>query len=169
MITEIQKQLSKFVTIEVFNVTKENVRKNASDISDLADEISALKRAMEKMQRELDKVAGVTPAELTLIKNRLDKAESDIVNMKRAIQDLQAKIRELMKNAGKQGGGGGVSEAYFKDLEDALNKLSNDVSDHKDDTQRKFMHTQGELNTKASKDDLLDLENRLLDKIKEMI
>jgi hypothetical protein len=54
-------------------------------------------------------------------------------------------------------------------LEDALNKLSNDVSDHKDDTQRKFMHTQGELNNKASKDDLLDLENRLLDKIKEMI
>jgi chromosome segregation ATPase len=85
----------------VFNVTKENVRKNASDISDLADEISALKRAMEKMQRELDKVAGVTPAELTLIKNRLDKAESEIVNMKRAIQDLQTKIRDLMKNAGK--------------------------------------------------------------------
>lgn len=85
----------------MFNVTKENVRKNASDISDLADEISALKRAMEKMQRELDKVAGVTPAELTLIKNRLDKAESEIVNMKRAIQDLQTKIRDLMKNAGK--------------------------------------------------------------------
>ena len=85
----------------MFNLTKENVRKNASDISDLADEISALKRAMEKMQRELDKVAGVTPAELTLIKNRLDKAESEIVNMKRAIQDLQTKIRDLMKNAGK--------------------------------------------------------------------
>jgi len=74
-----------------------------------------------------------------------------------------------MKNAGKQGGGGGVSEAYFKDLEDALNKLTNDFGDHKDDTQRKFLHTQGELNNKASKDDLLDLENRLLDKIKEMI
>lgn len=101
MITEIQKQLSKYVTIEVFNVTKENVRKNAADISDLAEEISALKRAMEKMQRELDKVAGVTPAELTLLRNRMDKAESEIVNMKRAIQDLQAKIRELMKNAGK--------------------------------------------------------------------
>lgn len=74
-----------------------------------------------------------------------------------------------MKNAGKQGGGGGVSEAYFKDLEDALNKLQSDVTDHKDDTQRKFINTHSELNTKASKDDLLDLENRLLDKIKEMI
>lgn len=44
-----------------------------------------MKRAMEKMQRELDKVAGVTPAELTLLRNRMDKAESEIVNMKRAI------------------------------------------------------------------------------------
>lgn len=73
-----------------------------------------------------------------------------------------------MKNAGKQGGSG-VSEAYFKDLEDALNKLQSDHSDHKEDTSRKFLACQGELNHKASKDDLLDLENRLLDKIKEMI
>jgi DNA-binding protein YbaB len=77
--------LSTYVTIEVFNVTKENVRKNASDISDLMEEMSAMKRAMEKMQRELDKVAGVTPAELTLLRNRVDRAESEIVNMKRAI------------------------------------------------------------------------------------
>jgi len=80
--------LSKYVTIEVFNVTKENVRKNASDISDLMEELSALKRSMEKMQRELDKVAGVTPADITLLRNRMDKAESEIVNIKRAIQDL---------------------------------------------------------------------------------
>ena len=80
--------MSKYVTIEVFNVTKENVRKNASDISDLMEELSALKRSMEKMQRELDKVAGVTPADITLLRNRMDKAESEIVNIKRAIQDL---------------------------------------------------------------------------------
>ena len=87
-INDIQKNMSKYVTIEIFNVTKENVRKNTSDIQDLTDELSSMKKMMEKMQRDLDKLAGVTPAELTLIKNRLDKAESEIVNIKRAIQDL---------------------------------------------------------------------------------
>ena len=76
---------------------------------------------------------------------------------------MEKKIKGL-----RPGGGGDNSGLVDKCIEE-LNSLRAEFEAHRDDANRNLDQLNTEMPTKADKKDLLDLENRIMDKLRDMI
>ena len=123
-------------------------------------EIEQLWKELNKLK---DKVNGMNFPSLDdfkALKQRVDKLESSNAALKKAFGDLQKEINELKKLKSPESG---ANQEQVDRLEDELAKLRAEFEQHRDYAQKHIMDLVNQMPHKADKQDLIDLENRLLD------
>lgn len=98
-------------------------------------------------------------------RTRLDALEG-------ANQKLNKQISELLKKSSRAGaitGGSGVDGAIISELEDELAKLKSDFEGFKNETSKHFNELDKGMNDKANRSELDLLEQRLMDKLQELL
>lgn len=98
------------------------------------------------------------------LKQRVDRLESSCAALKKAYGDLEKEMKKL-----KQPESGGANQEQVDRLFDELSRLRAEFEQHRDFAQKHITDLNHEMPHKADKQDLIDLENRLLDKLREMI
>ena len=83
------------------------------------------------------------------------------------MQKLNEQHKEMLKTAAS--GGNPMAAGIVKDLEDLIAKLKAELENHKTQTGKQFKTQQADIDTKASKQDLEDLEARLMEKLQELM
>ena len=144
---------------------QEDVRKLKQEVSDQKYDIQGVRDSLES----LEKTVQSNHRELTnhddMQVKRIEALENSLNSLKKTISE-QSKRTERAKNIG---GGGGVDGSVIADLEDDINKLRNDLEAHKTETAKQLRQVDNVLEQKASKTDLDDLEQRLMDKLQELL
>jgi len=100
----------------------------------------------------------------------MEYAESEIAKIKKSYAELK-KLFDLFR-ASQEGDSQGGKEAnmeLLKNLEEELNKLKNEFLMFRDDTFDNMKSLQDGLNKKADRDELVELEARIMDKLNEII
>ena len=127
---------------------------NKEDIKTLYDEIEKLRLALND-KCNLD--------EFNLLRSRVDAIENQLASLRKAFGDLEKKLR------GMKTGGGGADQALVDQLSEELEKLRKDFEDNKATHNQRLNNLEDEMPTKADKSDLVDLENRIMEKLRDMI
>lgn len=96
-----------------------------------------------------------------MLKGRVDKLENLIQGMHKKLQDMEKKLKGV--------GGGGADQDLVDKLADELARLRADFEKHAGATDNRLMTIENILPTKADKTDLIDLQNSILDKLRDMI
>lgn len=81
---------------------------------------------------------------------------------------LDEKIKNLGRAAAGGGGGGGIGAALLEDLEAALAKVREDLDNHKSEYSKDQGKVKDELEKKATKEELADLEARMMQRLQDM-
>lgn len=148
--------------LEEMRKAKEDIKENKYEIQQLAD----------KLDRLIDNVVmkGQSPTidEFRNLKNKVESCENQIAMLKKLISQINTAIKNIPKDGNMKQDVGSNFETNG-DLEDELKKLRQDLDDYKKNNDTRLGGIQRELDDKASKQDLLDLEQRLLDKLQELM
>ena len=160
-------QQNNFVTKDSLDKVIEDVRKAHQHIDDLKYEIQALKDALMNLDKKVEHGQKKTDDELRMVGVKLDSLDSQIQALKKMLQKLNEQHKEMLKAAAS--GGNPMAQAFAKELEDQIARLRADHEAHKTDTGKKFKVQQAEIDTKASKVELEELEARLMDKLQELM
>ena len=101
----------------------------------------------------------------------MEYIENSVSQLKKSIGELKKQIDDFMADFanGQQQNNSSVDEKWVKDLESELKRLKAEMQKFKDDTTNTFNVVNETLERKADKEDLLDLEQRLLAKINEIL
>ena len=102
--------------------------------------------------------------EFNALKIRVDKNEHSNQALKKAYGDLEKEIKKL-----KIPDGSGANQDQVDRLSDELARLRAEFDQHKEWSTQNIENLNHEMPHKADKQDLIDLENRILDKLRDMI
>lgn len=103
-----------------------------------------------------------TKDELNLLRSRIDNLETMISGIRKSLNDLEKK----MKN---QKVGGGADQDAVDAIVDELQKLRKEFEEYRDTSNKRINSLENEMPLKANKSDLEDLENRIMEKLRDMI
>lgn len=81
---------------------------------------------------------------------------------------LDERVKSVGRAAALGGGGGGMAAELLEGLENGIKKLREDLDNLQSQHTKDMTKVQDELNQKASKDDLADLEARLMQRLQDM-
>jgi DNA repair exonuclease SbcCD ATPase subunit len=98
-----------------------------------------------------------------LLRGRVDSLENRLATLSKALGDLEKKLK------GVRSGGGADNSGLVDKCVEELNTLRAEFEAHRDEANRNLDQLNAEMPTKADKKDLLDLENRIMDKLRDMI
>lgn len=101
--------------------------------------------------------------EFNTLKNRVEKIENSNQALKKAYGDLENQIKRLKIPDG------GANQEQVDRLTDELARLRAEFDQHKEWSTQNIENLNHEMPHKADKQDLIDLENRILDKLRDMI
>lgn len=101
--------------------------------------------------------------DLNDLKSRMDKAESGNASLRKAYGDLESLLKSMQQPEG------GANQDQVDRLNDELARLRAEFEQHRDYAQKHLGDLIQEMPHKADKQDMIDMENRLLDKLREMI
>jgi hypothetical protein len=105
-----------------------------------------------------------------LLRSRVDKLENALSSLRKIIADLEKRIKTIAIGGGSGGGGsGGASQEIIEHLLEELRKLRVEFDDVKYSFDGRLDALEKEMPLKAYRTELVDLENRILDKLREMI
>lgn len=109
---------------------------------------------------------GPSRGEFDTLKSRVDALENKIANVMKIIEGINKKLK------GVQSGGsaaGGADQELVDRLVEDLQKLREEFEAYRDQSQRNLGDLNQLMPTKADKQDLVDVENRIMDQLREMI
>ena len=98
--------------------------------------------------------------------------ESASAALKKAQGDAEKEIKKLRLNRGHGGPSNGMNSASLDQVErlnDELAKLRAEFNKHRDYALKHIGDLDAEMPHKADKQDIIDLENRIMDKLREMM
>ena len=162
-VTEVQRKLADFVLKEDYLKTVNDLRNLKDDVTITKEDLSALTAEVDKIKDILARMQFPSIEDFNLLRGRVDTLDNQTSSCRKAIGDLEKKIKGL-----RPGGGSDNSGLVDKCIEE-LNTLRAEFEAHRDDANRNLDQLNAEMPTKADKKDLLDLENRIMDKLRDMI
>ena len=112
------------------------------------------------LSKRVDNIDAPTQREFLLIVTRVDKLDQAMNALRKAMSGLKGGPVEAI---------GGADQDAVDRLEAELAKLRNDFERHAHDANSRLSDIDGILPTKADKSDLLDLQNAILDRVRQMI
>ena len=84
--------------------------------------------------------------------------------MRKTFVDLENKVKQIVSRQG-----GGADSKLFESLRDDLEKLRQDFDHYRSDSDERIVKLEREMPFKADRSELIELENRLIEKFKEML
>lgn len=102
--------------------------------------------------------------DFNLLKNRIEKLENQCMSLKKAFGDMDSKLQKL-----KVPTDSGANQEQVDRLQEELDNLRKEFETHRDHANQNLENLNHEMPHKADKQDLIDLENRILDKLRDMI
>jgi len=103
-----------------------------------------------------------------LLRSRIDKLENAFSSLRKTIAEIEKRIKTIAIG-GSGGGSGGASQELIEHLLEELRKLRVEFDDVKYSYDGRLDALEKEMPLKAYRTELVDLENRILDKLREMI
>ena len=101
--------------------------------------------------------------------NQAEENKAQIESLTKKLAMLDDKIKAIARGGGLGGGAGnGVNTAMTDDLEAAMAKLREDFDKHKSAYEKDQAKVKDELAQKATKQDLDDLEARMMQRMQDM-
>lgn len=102
-----------------------------------------------------------------MLRSRVDKLENALSALRKTIADIEKRIKTMV--IGGSGGSGGASSELMENILEELRKLRVEFDDVKYSYDVRLDALEKEMPLKAYRTELIDLENRILDKLREMI
>ena len=103
-----------------------------------------------------------------MLRSRVDKLENAFSSLRKTIAEIEKRIKTIAIG-GSGGGSGGASQELIEHLLEELRKLRVEFDDVKYSYDGRLEALEKEMPLKAYRTELIDLENRILDKLREMI
>ena len=150
-----------FVEKSDFNELKNDVKTLSDDNIVNKEDIKTLYDEIEKLRLALNDKCNLD--EFNLLRSRVDAIENQLASLRKAFGDLAKKLR------GMKTGGGGADQGMVDQLMEELEKLRKDFEDNKATHNQRLNNLEDEMPLKADKSDLVDLENRIMEKLRDMI
>lgn len=123
--------------------------------------LDELRKQLEDLQKQVDGLEFPSKEDFNLLRSRVDSLENLMAALRKAIGDIEKRMKGL--------GGGGADPMALQNLEEEVERLKKELTAHKEQTGKHFILIDGILPTKADKADLIDLQNSILDKLRDMI
>ncbi len=112
-------------------------------------------------------VNGVTANDILLLRSRIEYLESQNTSVKKICTELRKQIDELIQAQSNKKES--VDLNMFKDLEEEVNNLKQGFMKLQDEYSSNFKNLQDQINKKADKEQLLELEARIMEKLNDML
>ena len=112
-------------------------------------------------------VNGVTANDILLLRSRIEYLESQNTSVKKICTELRKQIDELIQAQSNKKES--VDLNMFKDLEEEVNNLKQAFMKLQDEYSSNFKNLQDQINKKADKEQLLELEARIMEKLNDML
>lgn len=169
-ILNIFKVQQNFVVKEQLTPIAENARRIDQEVKDNREELRNMKERISTNEKQIERNQTEIKAECKACQTQADdnKVQIDELNKKLAMLDEKIKAQRSGAALGGGNGGGGVGAGVVEDLEAALAKLRDDLEKHRGDYARDQAKVKDELNQKATKQELEDLEARMMQRLQDM-
>lgn len=161
-VQEMQAKLGDFVVHADFEKTKNDLRNLTDQVNYNKEDVEELKREVEKIKDFIDKLHFPSMDDFKMMRSRQDSLENQVASLRKAVGELDKRMRNLKP-------GGGADEGVLNKCVEELQRLRAEFEAHRDHTNRNMDHVLNELPQKADKKELYDLENRIMEKLKDMI
>jgi len=158
-----QKKMLELVTQDEFKETSNDVRVLKGSMEEVRSDVQLIWAELKKLRDQVDAMAFPSLEEVQMLRTRVDKLENALSSLKKVYGELEKKLKALNLP------GGGADQEAVDRLLDELNKLRAEFEEHRDHANKSIDQLNHEMPTKADKQDLIDLENRILDKLRDMI
>ena len=112
-------------------------------------------------------INGVTANDILLLRSRIEYLESQNTSVKKICTELRKQIDELIQAQSNKKES--VDLNMFKDLEEEVNNLKQAMMKLQDEYSSNFKNLQDQINKKADKEQLLELEARIMEKLNDML
>ena len=112
-------------------------------------------------------VNGETANDILLLRSRIEYLESQNTSVKKICTELRKQIDELIQAQSNKKES--VDLNMFKDLEEEVNNLKQAMMKLQDEYSSNFKNLQDQINKKADKEQLLELEARIMEKLNDML
>lgn len=130
-----------------------------SDLKEIHELIKGLRKEMTAQPANT-----VTTNDLMILRSRMEYVESQISSFKKQIVEIKKgddlKDGQTMEN---------VDEGWLKEVDSDLQKFKSEFYKFRDEIVSSHKTLQDHLNSKVDKDELAELEARLLEKLNEML
>ena len=161
-VTDIQRKLADFALKEDYLKTVNDLRNLKEDVTINKEDLAALAAEVDKLKDILARMQFPSIEDFNLLRGRVDSLENQLATLRKALGDLEKKVKGVR-------GGGGADQGLVDKCIEELNTLRAEFEAHRDEANRNLDQLNAEMPTKADKKDLLDLENRIMDKLRDMI
>ena len=163
-VANLEKKQADFLTRDEFAPFSQEHKKMVGDMKDAQHDIKTIFNELEKLKDRFDRLNAPTVEDFSLLRSRVDKLENGVGNLRKQLEDLLKK----MKNMNVGGGGGADADMLQRAIEE-LERLRKEFEEHRDHANAHIDNINNILPTKADKQDLIDLQNSILDKLRDMI
>jgi len=150
-----------FVEKDDFQDLKNDVHQNTQDQIVMKEDIKTLFDEIDKLKNALGDKCNID--EFQLLRTRVDTLENQLAALRKAMGDLERRVK------GMKVGGGGADQGLVDQLADELARLRAEFEDNRTKHGQRLNNLEDEMPLKANKSDLVDLENRIMEKLRDMI
>ena len=166
-ILQLFKITNNVITGDDISGLKEDIRIMKAEVADCSYDVTACKDIVQKVEKTVDANQKANTNDFNLHRTRMDGIDNSIAGLKKSIGMLDAKNKTTAKSAALNSNPG-MAVQVIADLEESLNKLRKEHDELKGKQDKDAKDLYQELDTKASKQDLADLETRLLQQLTDM-
>lgn len=129
------------------------------------EHIAELQQGFQRLRDRVEKMDGPSRGEFDTLKQRVDALENKIANIMKIMDGINKKLKGVQSGSAA----GGADQELVDRLSEDLERLREEFEAYRDQSQRNLGDLNQQMPTKADKQDLIDLENRIMDQLREMI
>ena len=149
---------------EALTPIDDKLRQLEDHIKDTQYDLTQSKEIQKTLESTMESNHSAYKQEQNSLRARADGNEAQIQALKKQIALLDEKIKQIGK-AAAMGGNSAMAGDLLGDLEKSIAALRVDVDKNRDTLYREKERIDRELDTKASKEELADLENRMMQRL----
>ena len=146
-----------------------DVAKIKTDIGDLGFEVSAAKDLVKKSDKLIETNHKELKTQIGDNKKMSTKNEEYILGLKKNLQALDDRLKNMIKNAALSGNSAMGESNIVQEIEDKLGSMKDELDEFRKHMGSEQRILRNDLFNKATKDDTQLLETNMMDRIQEML
>ena len=168
-IKDLQNKSKDYCTKGDYNKLEMNVKNITIDMQEAKDEINQLRKDVDKIKDHIAKQKVPTLDQFNELKGNHEHLEDVVASLQKTLGLLNDKVKNMKSGGGGGGAIGGADQEELDKCKEDLENLRKAFEKHRDQAIRNLEQLNNEMPQKADKKDLMDLEDRLMNKLHELI